>query len=70
MGLKSGIKYSHKLSEGITLETTAGYYFDGYYGELFTASYTYRRERYPNKWGEERDNVLIHGPFIKTSIRF
>jgi len=70
MGLKGGIKYFHKLSEGITLETTAGYYFDGYYGELFTASYTHRRERDRNKWGSERDDVLIHGPFLRMGLTF
>ncbi len=71
LDLEGGIKFTHKLADGITLETTAGYRFDGYYGEMFTASIVDRfTAQLPVKYGQERDDVLIHGPFLRTSLRF
>jgi len=72
LDMEGGIKFTHKISDSITLETIGGYRFDGYYGELFTASYThsYDRVRARLKYGEERENVLMHGPFLRTTLNF
>lgn len=71
VGANAGFQHSFNLAKGITLVATAGYHFDGRYQTgLYTSSYSHPPKRMLHFTGNPRDDILMHGPFLRTTINF
>jgi len=70
LGLEKGIQYSVPLSEGVSLDITAGYRYEGHFNTIYTSALTLPPLDRFGQYGSHADDIHIHGPFLRAIINF
>jgi len=67
LDMEAGLSYEFKFSDWLQLEAEAGYQFNAHYGATSSSSFDVRLNK---KFGFLEGDIIHHGPFLRTTVKF